>query len=39
MLAEMALKIKTTTVNRRLSKKRVQWLIEHNTSYQFLCWA
>ena len=24
--------------NRRLAKKRVQWLIEHSTSYQLLCW-
>jgi len=23
---------------RRLAKKRVQWLIEHSTSYQILCW-
>jgi len=25
--------------NRRLAKKRVQWLIEHSTSYQILCWV
>ena len=25
------------TANRRLAKKRVQWLIEHSTSYQALC--
>jgi len=25
--------------NRRLAKKRVQWLNEHSTSYQLLCWA
>jgi len=25
--------------NRRLAKKRVQWLIEHSTSYQLLCWV
>jgi len=25
--------------NRRLAKKRVQWLFEHSTSYQLLCWA
>ena len=24
--------------NRRLAKKRVQWLNEHSTSYQILCW-
>ena len=23
--------------NRRLAKKRVQWLFEHSTSYQILC--
>jgi hypothetical protein len=27
------------TANRRLAKKRVQWLIEHSTSYQLLCWV
>jgi hypothetical protein len=27
------------TDNRRLAKKRVQWLIEHSTSYQLLCWV
>jgi len=25
--------------NRRLAKKRIQWLIEHSTSYQILCWV
>ena len=25
--------------NRRLAKKRVQWLIEHSTSHQLLCWV
>jgi len=24
--------------NRRLAKKRVQWLNEHSTSYEILCW-
>jgi hypothetical protein len=28
-----------TAYNRRLAKKRVQWLIEHSTSYQLLCWV
>ncbi len=28
-----------TAYNRRLAKKRVQWLIEHSTSYQILCWV
>ena len=28
-----------TAGNRRLAKKRVQWLIEHSTSYQLLCWV
>ena len=32
------MKIKTA-YNRRLAKKRVQWLNEHPTSYQLLCWA
>ena len=27
------------TANRRLAKKRVQWLNEHSTSYQVLCWV
>ena len=27
------------TANRRLAKKRVQWLIEHSASYQILCWV
>jgi len=27
------------TANRRLAKKRVQWVIEHSTSYQLLCWV
>ena len=31
-------KVRNTTGNRRLAKKRVQWLIEHSTSYQLLCW-
>ena len=30
---------KSRTANRRLAKKRVQWLIEHSTSYQLLCWV
>ena len=30
---------KTPASNRRLAKKRVQWLIEHSTSYQLLCWV
>jgi hypothetical protein len=30
---------RTTTGNRRLAKKRVQWLIEHSTSYQLLYWV
>jgi len=25
--------------NRRLAKKRVQWLIEHSASYQLLYWV
>jgi hypothetical protein len=25
--------------NRRLAKKRAQWLIEHSTSNQLLCWV
>jgi len=25
--------------NRRLAKKRVQWLFEHSASYQLLCWV
>ncbi len=25
--------------NRRLAKKRAQWLSEQSTSYQLLCWA
>jgi hypothetical protein len=29
--------IKQRPANRRLAKKRVQWLIEHSTSYQLLC--
>ena len=32
-------KVRNTTGNRRLAKKRVQWLIEHSTSYQILCWV
>jgi len=31
--------IRKMAYNRRLAKKRVQWLIEHSTSYQFLCWV
>jgi len=31
--------MRKTTANRRLAKKRVQWLIEHSTSYQLLCWV
>jgi hypothetical protein len=27
------------TANRRLAKKRVQWLVEHSSSYQLLCWV
>ena len=27
------------TANRRLAKKRVQWLIEHSNSYKILCWV
>lgn len=30
---------KERTANRRLAKKRVQWLIEHSTSYQLLYWV
>ncbi len=30
---------KKTAGNRRLAKKRVQWLIEHSASYQILCWV
>ena len=30
---------KSTTGNRRLAKKRVQWLIEHSASHQLLCWV
>jgi hypothetical protein len=33
----MSTKEKNTTANRRLAKKRVQWLIEHSTSHQILC--
>jgi len=29
---------KLPAANRRLVKKRVQWLIEHSTLYQLLCW-
>jgi len=25
--------------NRRLAKKRVQWLIKRSTSYHLLCWT
>ena len=31
--------IKQRPANRRLAKKRVQWLNEHSTSYQILCWV
>jgi hypothetical protein len=31
--------LKKPAGNRRLAKKRVQWLIEHSTSYQVLCWV
>lgn len=30
---------RTAAANRRLAKKRVQWLIEHSTSYQIICWV
>jgi hypothetical protein len=30
---------RTPTANRRLAKKRVQWLIEQSASYQLLCWV
>lgn len=30
---------KERTANRRLAKKRIQWLIEHSTSYQLLYWV
>jgi hypothetical protein len=30
---------RTTGANRRLAKKRVQWLTEHLASYQLLCWV
>ena len=30
---------KKTAGNRRLAKKRVQWLIKHSASYQLLCWV
>jgi tRNA A37 N6-isopentenylltransferase MiaA len=30
------LKTKSTTANRRLAKKRFQWLNEHSTSHQLL---
>ncbi len=35
----MELDDRTPAANRRLAKKRVQWLIEHSTSYQLLCWV
>jgi len=31
------MKINKTNANKRLAKKRVQWLIEHSASYQILC--
>jgi hypothetical protein len=31
--------MKEPATNRRLAKKRVQWLIENFTSYQLLCWV
>ena len=30
---------KARTANRRLAKKRVQWLIEHSASYQLFCYV
>jgi hypothetical protein len=30
---------RNTAANRRLAKKRVQWLIELSASYQLLCWV
>jgi hypothetical protein len=30
--------IKQRPANRRFAKKRVQWLIEHSTSHQLLCY-
>ncbi len=33
------MRARTTGYNRRLAKKRVQWLIEHSASYQLLCWV
>jgi hypothetical protein len=35
----MELDDRTPAANRRLAKKRVQWIIEHSTSYQLLCWV
>jgi hypothetical protein len=29
----------TTTANSGFAKKRVQWLIEHSTSHQLLCYV
>jgi hypothetical protein len=34
----MTLEKEARTANRRLAKKRVQWLNEHSTSHQLLCW-
>ena len=30
---------RTTTANSGFAKKRVQWLIEHSTSHQLLCYV
>ncbi len=30
---------RTPAGNSGFAKKRVQWLIEHSTSYQHLCWV
>jgi hypothetical protein len=38
MTTEFSGRTEARTDNRRLAKKRVQWLIEHSTSYQILCW-
>ena len=31
--------IRSTGYNRRLAKKRVNWLTEHSAAYQLLCWV
>ncbi len=31
--------IRTTAANSGFAKKRVQWLIEHSTSHQLLCYV